>query len=129
MKRAVSERQLSWVKAEFEALTTILRTAIVPEAITLRGCEVANSAKAFELRKKEATELATQYAAGEISPEEANRRLVAYDRRWGEAIYGVSAAENLSDKQILDQIDQARSDTKRAFTAAITSRDIPRSGR
>lgn len=91
--------------------------------------EVTNSAKAFELRKKEATELATQYAAGEISPEEANRRLVAYDRRWGEAIYGVSAAENLSDKQILDQIDQARSDTKRAFTAAITSRDIPRSGR
>jgi hypothetical protein len=64
--------------------------------------------KAFELRTKEATDLATRYAAGEISPEEATKRFLAFDRRWGEAMYGASAGENVSDDQILANIDEAR---------------------
>lgn len=91
--------------------------------------EVANSAKAFELRVKEAMDLATQYSAGEISPEEAQRRLVAFDRRWGEAMYGASVGKNISDEQILAKIDEARRDAKRGFLGRETSRDLPGTGR
>ena len=70
--------------------------------------EIANSAKAFELRTKEAKDLATRYAAGEMSPEEATKRFLAYSRRWGEAMYGASVGKNVSDEQILANIDEAR---------------------
>jgi hypothetical protein len=70
--------------------------------------EIANSAKAFELRVKEATDLATKYSTGEISPEEAKQRLIAYDHRWREALYGVSDVQNLTDEQILATIDETR---------------------
>ena len=70
--------------------------------------EVADSTKAFDLRLREATQLVMDYSQGKISPEEATRRSQAYDWRWGEALYGTSAAPGMSDAEILESIDKAR---------------------
>ena len=72
--------------------------------------ESRDSAKAHELRVKEATDLATAYASGEIDAQEADKRLKQYDRRWGEALFGTSAIGNASDEQIVQEIDKARSE-------------------
>jgi hypothetical protein len=91
--------------------------------------EVANSAKAFELRVREATDLATRYATGEITQEEAQKRLIAFDRRWREALHGTSTNENLSDEQILAKIDETRRSGKVRFVDRETSTDTPGTGR
>jgi hypothetical protein len=70
--------------------------------------EIRDLAKAHELRIKEATDFVTAYASGKISPEEATERLLRYDRRWGEALYGATASTDLSDEAILSAIDRAR---------------------
>jgi hypothetical protein len=70
--------------------------------------EVRDSAKAFELRVKEATEIASAYAQGQLSPKEAHERCWHYQQRWGEALYGTTAGDNVSDKTILEAIDEAR---------------------
>jgi hypothetical protein len=88
--------------------------------------EYLNSAKAFELRAKEVTELASQYASGEISAEQAKERFLAYGRRWGEALYGVNSAENKTNDQILAEMDEARRGTRGSFSSRATQRDITR---
>jgi hypothetical protein len=70
--------------------------------------EIRDSAKAHELRVKEATEFVTAYASGKISPQEAVQHLRRYDKRWGEALYGSTASPGLSDEAILSAIDGAR---------------------
>jgi hypothetical protein len=75
--------------------------------------EQADLAKAVELRTKEVRELATAYSAGTISPEEAEKRLYSYNRRWGEALPGTHAAKGATDEEILTSIDESRS---RGFT-------------
>jgi hypothetical protein len=70
--------------------------------------EIADSAKAHELRIKEATEFVNQYESGLISAEEANERLKRYDRRWGEALFGASAMGGISDDGIINAIDESR---------------------
>jgi hypothetical protein len=70
--------------------------------------EIRDSSKAHELRIKEATDFVSAYASGTISAEEAAERLLRYDRRWGEALYGATASPGLSDKAILSAIDRAR---------------------
>lgn len=59
--------------------------------------EVRDSAKAFELRVREATQLAAEYSAGRLSEAEAIERLSKYDKRWGEALFGTSVAEGITD--------------------------------
>jgi hypothetical protein len=70
--------------------------------------EIADSAKAHELRTKDATELATAYALGELTPEQAHERFARHDHRWGEALPGTAAFKGSSDEQILQAIDKAR---------------------
>jgi hypothetical protein len=70
--------------------------------------EIRDSAKAHELRVKEATEFVTAYASGKISAEEAADRLHQYDKRWGEALYGATASPGVSDEAIVRAIDKAR---------------------
>jgi len=70
--------------------------------------ELADLAKAVELRTKEATDLANAYAAGKISPQEAEERLWKYDQRWGEALPGTHVFKGAKDEQILAAIDEAR---------------------
>lgn len=72
--------------------------------------EIRDSAKAHELRVKDATELVTAYADGQLTTEEAMERLNQHDRRWGEALFGASAFPGLTDKEILDRIDAARTE-------------------
>jgi hypothetical protein len=109
--------------------TTSEETLSPKEVFQWARQEIANSAKAFELRVKEATDLATRFAAGEISPQEAKQKLISFDRRWGEAMYGASVGENISDDQILAKIDEARRDARRPFSERGSSQNTPRSGR
>jgi hypothetical protein len=90
--------------------------------------EVRDSAKAHELRTKEATEFVTAYSEGKLTPAEAMDRLVQYDRRWGEALFGTSAFPNLSDEELLKKIDAARQEVldPGSFTNRIKSSIAPK---
>lgn len=70
--------------------------------------EIADLAKAVELRIKEASALATAFAAGEISSQEAEDRLWRYQRRWGEALPGMNVSAGSTDEHILAAIDDTR---------------------
>src|ERR1017187_10567033 len=70
--------------------------------------EIKDSAKAHELRVKSATELATAYALGELTPAQARERFLRHDHRWGEALPGTYAFKDSSDEQILAAIDKTR---------------------
>jgi len=70
--------------------------------------EITDSAKAHELRTKEATELATAYALGELTPAQAHERFFRYDHRWGETLPGTQAFKGSTDEQILAAIDKTR---------------------
>jgi hypothetical protein len=68
--------------------------------------EIADLSKAVELRIKEATSLAIDYASGTISQEKAEERIWQYQHRWGEALHGVHATRSTDDDKILAAIDQ-----------------------
>lgn len=89
--------------------------------------EIRDCDKAHELRVKEATEFVTAYAAGKLSPSEAMQRLLQYDRRWGEALYGATASPGISDEQILKAIDLACDEAlypeKRSHTGRLEKTD------
>jgi len=70
--------------------------------------EVRDSAKAHELRTKEATQFVEDYAAGRLTGEQAMDRLYAYDLRWGDVLPGTTATPGKPDDQILSEIDEAR---------------------
>jgi hypothetical protein len=70
--------------------------------------EILDSAKAHELRVRDATELATAYALGELTPEEAHERFLQYDNRWGESLPGTHAFKGSPDDQLLASVDKAR---------------------
>jgi hypothetical protein len=70
--------------------------------------ELADLAKAVELRTKEATEFVTAYRSGKISAQEAAERLWKYDRRWGESLSGTHTAKGATDEELLAEIDEAR---------------------
>jgi hypothetical protein len=89
--------------------------------------EIRDSSKAHELRVKEATEFVTAYTSGDISPEEAMKRLRNYDQRWGEALYGAMATPEVSDEQIISAIDQARA-KQNSVRRIRTSTEITNSG-
>ena len=67
--------------------------------------EIRDSAKAHELRIKGATEFVTAYSEGKLTSEQAMEALLRHDLRWGEALYGASAAEGKTDEAILNAID------------------------
>jgi hypothetical protein len=59
-------------------------------------------------RIKDATELTTTYALGELTPEHAHERFLQYDHRWGEALPGTHAFKGSTDEQLLRAIDRVR---------------------
>lgn len=69
--------------------------------------ETAAVSKEAELRIREATGIATDFARGRISKEEANMRLFRYDERWPDALEGIYNAEKKTDEQILSEVDAA----------------------
>jgi hypothetical protein len=81
--------------------------------------ETKDVKRASEMRLKEATEIASSYAAGKLTPEEATQRLDQYEARWGEALGGAAASDSVTDAQILDQMDRLRerSSTSRTLWA------------
>jgi hypothetical protein len=87
--------------------------------------EIALSAKAFELRARDAKALATEYAAGDITAEQAGDRLSAYQHRWGDAMQGVYTTKGLSDEQLLATIDEAREKTRKLFAKRGSQSDLP----
>ena len=70
--------------------------------------EIRDSAKAHELRVKDARDFVDAYSSGKISSVKLEERLLKYSRRWGEALYGSSASNGLTDDAILNAIDRAR---------------------
>jgi hypothetical protein len=70
--------------------------------------EIKNTMRAADLRARDAAALATAYTSGKIKPEEAEQRLYQFSKRWGDALPGVSASENLTDGEILKRIDETR---------------------
>lgn len=67
--------------------------------------EIVALSKATDLRLRELTGIVTAYVAGEITPEEMNKRYQRYTHRWGEALPGVLSARDMTDEQIIAQID------------------------
>ena len=70
--------------------------------------EVADLAKATELRTKEATGFVTAYASGAISAKEAERRFTEYGERWPEALPGTHSFKGAKDDELLAEIDETR---------------------
>jgi hypothetical protein len=84
--------------------------------------EVRDSAKAHELRVKDATELVTAYAEGKLTTEQAMERMVQFDHRWGEALFGSAARPGIPNETILQEIDAAREDVATRRIASRTGR-------
>ena len=79
--------------------------------------EIDDSAKAHELRIKEATEFVTGYALGELTADQALERLFRYEHRWGETLPGTHAFEHSTDEQVVQAIDRTRGEYKGPRTA------------
>ena len=70
--------------------------------------EIADIQKASELRIREATRFVNEYARGEISKEQAEKRSYEYSQRWGDVIPGVMRTQGLTDDEILQGLNEAR---------------------
>jgi hypothetical protein len=74
--------------------------------------ELKDVDKARELRTKEATGFVEAYARGELTPDAASDRLMAYEDRWGEPLGVASALPHLSDEEILAIMDRGRAEAQ-----------------
>jgi len=68
--------------------------------------EIKDTAKAFELRTKQAKELIDAISRNQLTVEDGMQGVMAYERRWREALPGASVAPGLTDEQILTKIDK-----------------------
>jgi hypothetical protein len=72
--------------------------------------EIAELSKATELRLAEATDFVTAFAAGQITSDEAQSRLLRYQDRWGESpIFGVTVGEK-TNEEIVRELDHCLSE-------------------
>ena len=78
--------------------------------------EARDTEKARELRLREAHQLVNDYAAGKLDSDQAWERLQAYDRRWGDALFGAHSVPGQSDEAVLATIDKARDESFGNFT-------------
>lgn len=70
--------------------------------------EIKDLNKAKDLRIKEATAFVEAYANGKLTAEEASRRLMNYEDRWGDApLLGTHAMPHMIDEAIIAKIDSA----------------------
>ena len=83
--------------------------------------ELKDVAKAAELRTKQVNQLVDDYAAGRLTPQEANTRYEQYMERWGEALPGASMNDGLSDESILQKMDAVRRELQAARRTPGTS--------
>ncbi len=70
--------------------------------------EITDIQKAAELRIRDAANFVNEYARGEISKDDAERRSFEYAQRWGDAIPGVMSTTGLSDGEILARLNETR---------------------
>jgi hypothetical protein len=80
--------------------------------------ELRNVTKECELRIREATELATAYSIGDLTPKQADELYIRYQNRWDLPLMGLGASNYSSDEAIIKALDKARErarsiDTKR----------------
>ena len=78
------------------------------------GEEIRNVLKECELRVRDATAFTTAYAAGELTPKEAHKRLSRYGERWHDPLNGIQASSYKTDDQILAAMDKA-GQSRRSF--------------
>jgi hypothetical protein len=68
--------------------------------------EVEDISRAAQLRIREATKIVTDCTRGEIDLEEAANRISnPYSRRWGDALYGISDSQGMTDEEIYQHLD------------------------
>jgi hypothetical protein len=68
--------------------------------------EIMDITKASQLRIQDATDYVTAYALGKLTPEQVAERHRQYNDRWPDAIPGVYASENMTDKELIQKIDK-----------------------
>jgi hypothetical protein len=73
----------------------------------LRNEAIAIS-RAAAMQIGELTAIATDYARGRLSAEEANRRYMQHSDRWPDPMHGIYTFEGKSDEAILDDMVRAR---------------------
>jgi hypothetical protein len=91
--------------------------------------EIVALSKATDLRLRELTGIVTAYVAGEITPEEMDKRYQQYTHRWDEALPGVLSARGMTDEEIIHQIDDFPNHMKRLLKEGPTSRSKGSSSR
>lgn len=78
--------------------------------------EVSGLKRATELRLKDATDFVTSYAQGRLTAEQAMKRLMRYESRWGDSpIQGVFYSQDMPDDDILRRLDEDGSRHSRDF--------------
>jgi len=76
--------------------------------------EVRRVMKNAELQIKDATDFVTAYAAGTMSPAEADARMALYDSRWGESrLIAAMPREGMTDEEILRNLDSDVSESRK----------------
>jgi hypothetical protein len=68
--------------------------------------EVINVSKGAELRIREITTIATDFAKGDITPEEAGVRYLRYKDRWHDTMSSMASVEGRTDEHILREVDE-----------------------
>jgi len=81
--------------------------------------EIRDSAKAHELRVRDASAIATAYALGELTSEQAHEQFLRHSDRWGEALPGTHAFKNTTDEQVVASIDRAAKERSGINTAIV----------
>jgi hypothetical protein len=67
--------------------------------------EIREVTKAAELRIREFADLATAYAAGQLTPQQATDRYIRYQDKWGEALPVVNV-KGMTDEEIHVALDR-----------------------
>ena len=83
------------------------RPLITPdEMMDVLRHEIINISKGTELRLREITVLATDYAKGDTSAAEATRRYLKYQERWHDTLSSMASVEGRTDQHILREVDE-----------------------
>ncbi len=80
------------------------------EMMTLLRHEVINVTKGTELRLREITTIATDFAEGKMSAREAGKRYLRHKDRWHDTLSSIASVEGRTDQSILREIDEAHPD-------------------
>ena len=80
------------------------------EMLSILQDEVSLISRAADIRIPTVTEIATAYARGELTPQEANRRWGEYEHLWGDAVPGMAGIQGLNtDREFLQFMERSKS--------------------